>query len=502
MTTHMRWALISGDGLPVSGLLTIFRNVVGQARDQNLLTLPVTADLGYSWRPDKPGFFPFGPSGDPYPDWLDVSSVTPLTEPKDHLAAEFAAIRRAVAHPGDLTATARDHLRQRIDALAAPYEEYFTEWFAAGDVDWVVAVNMTLSDAVPVTTALHRAAARRWRDRPGGVVYWDHDLFGTCAVHEDGRRVYPATPNEFTLVPGTNPADRWAVVSSALEEETRSYPTRLRPHVVTNVLPSIPDGPLTSRHHDFLHAYGLAADRPVVLAPVRVFEVKGVEVSIEVLGGMRDACTQAGTPEPVLLVFGSLSEDPDYADTVRRAAKDNGVEASVVFLDGVPLSSHRDQTGAWRLDEIDLLRIARETHGAVLFTPNRPDVESVGLGPALAAVAGIPCAVTDYDAFDEHFGAAFSRVRVDRSAPERAGRQLVEWMTGLREHAASARNRLTANLADVGHRFPTGPWTEFLTELAGQLDERPRPSRVTTQRRGSGRRGDYRIVPFTRPTRP
>ena len=70
--------------------------------------------------------------------------------------------------------------RLRIEHLAAPYEEYFSDWFEHHGVDWVCAVNMTLSDAVPVTLALHRAAQRRWSaGRPGGVLFWDHDLYGS-----------------------------------------------------------------------------------------------------------------------------------------------------------------------------------------------------------------------------------------------------------------------------------------------------------------------------------
>jgi hypothetical protein len=46
-----------------------------------------------------------------------------------------------------------------------------------------------------------------------------------------------------------------------------------------------------------------------------------------------------------------------------------------VFFGGVPLGSHRDRKGKWRLDEVDLLRIADNTDGGVFFTPNRTDVE-------------------------------------------------------------------------------------------------------------------------------
>ncbi|WP_147455177.1 glycosyltransferase family 4 protein [Saccharothrix australiensis] len=466
-TAPMRWALVSGDGLPVSGLLTIFRNVVDRALAAGLLELPVTADLGYSWRPDKPGFFPGGPPEPRYPDWLRVTHAVPVGSDPAALAAELGAIRAAVARADRLGERERAELHRRVDALARPYEEHFDRWFADHDVDWVVAVNMTLSDAVPVTTALHRAAARRWGGgRPGGVLYWDHDLFASCAIHERGVRVYPERPNEFTPVPGASPGDRWAVVSRAQERETRAYPTALRPEVLTNVLPVVPDGPLEERHHDFLDRHGIARDRPVVLGPVRVFAVKGVEISVEVFAGMRAECARAGVPDPVLVVFGSLAEDPEYAEVVRRAVGRHGVGDAVLFLDGVPLSSAPDRHGRWRLDEVDLLRVGRASGGAVLFTPNRDDVETVGLGPALAALAGLPCAVTAYQAFEEHFGADFRRVVVTPGRAAAAGAELVRRMVAIRDGDEGAAADLEANLRRVRERFPDGPWLDFLGRMA------------------------------------
>jgi glycosyltransferase involved in cell wall biosynthesis len=470
MPATMRWALVSGDGLPVSGLLTIFRNVVDRARKSETLELPVTADLGYSWRPDKAQFFPRGLPGAQYPSWLRVSDAVPVELGRDELMAELGAIRAAVAEGDALEPAARADLHRRIDALAGPYQDYFERWFAEHEVDWVVAVNMTLSDAVPVTSALHRAAARRWGDgRPGGVLYWDHDLFGSCGIIEHGKRVYPATPNEFTPVPGGSPADRWAVVSPGLAAETESYPTELRPEVLTNVLPLVPDDGLDRRHQEFLDQHGIDAERPVVLVPVRVFAVKGVEIAVEVFAAMRTECARTGAPEPVLLVFGSLAEDPDYAEVVRHAVAEHDVGEHIVFLDGVPISSHRDAESRWRLDEIDLLRIARATHGAVLFTPNCSDVETVGLGPALAA-QGIPvCAVTEYQAFAENFGEDFARVEVDRAAPGRAGAELVGWMAAQRDGADWMEERLKDNRRRVEDRFPEGPWSGFLSDMIGAL---------------------------------
>ncbi|UOZ03604.1 hypothetical protein [Amycolatopsis sp. WQ 127309] len=467
MGRKMRWAVVSGDGLPVSGLLTIFRNVVDRAREADLLEFPVTADLGYSWRADKQRFFPRGLPGAEYPSWLQVSDAVPVPVDPARWMEKLDTIRRTVAAAEELDEAEAAELRREIETHSEHYEKYFYDWFTEHDVDWVIAINLTLSDAVPVTTALHRAAARRWAgDRPGGVLYWDHDLFGSCAIFEDGKRFYPAAPNDVTPVPGTTESDRWAVVSPALLTEARKYPSELEPELLTNVLPLVPGGPLESRHHEFLAERDIEPDRPVVLVPVRVFAVKGVDISVRVFAGARDECARLGVPDPVLLVFGSLDEEPGYADVVREAVAETDAADAVRFLDGVPISSHRDSAGAWQLDEIDLVRVARASHGAVLFTPSCVDVETVGLGPALAALAGIPCAVTPYDAFADHFGPGFSRVEVDPEDPRPAGHDLARRLSALREGDAALAEAMRANLARVEERFPDGPWTTFLAAMA------------------------------------
>uniref|UniRef100_UPI000361503D hypothetical protein n=1 Tax=Actinoalloteichus spitiensis TaxID=252394 RepID=UPI000361503D len=417
----MRWGLVSGDGLPVSGLLTVFRNVVDHAVDDGVLHTPVAADLGYSWRADKADHFPRGLAGSRYPHWLTVTDAVPVKWERTRLMAELTDIRLAVARAATLSGPEIQRLRERIDHLAGPYEEHFARWLCEHDIDWVIAVNLTLSDAVPVNLALRRAAARRWGNgRPGGVLYWDHDLFGSCAIPEGDARFYPPAPNSLTPVPGELPSDRWAVVTEDLAEEAAGYPTTSRPRITPNVLPVLPESPeVEARHREFLTENGLTGDQPVILVPVRLFRVKGVEISVSVFAEMLSTARDAGRPDPALLVFGSVEEDPPYASEVLDHVRALGVTGAVRFLDGVPLTSHRERAG-WRLDEIDLLRICRATGGAVLFTPNLPDVETVGLGPALAALAGVPCAVTDYDAFTSVYQGRVSCVRVDPAAPRGA----------------------------------------------------------------------------------
>ena len=174
-----------------------------------------------------------------------MGDAVPLGSARTELMEELTDIRRSVADADVLETDERENLADRVEALAGPYEKYFTQWLEQHEIDWVCAVNMTLSDAVPVTLGLHRAAAQRWTaGRPGGVLFWDHDLFGSCSVFEEGARLYPPRPNQFTPVPGSHPCHRWAVVSQGLAEEVSKYPTALEASLLPNVLPTVgPDGP-------------------------------------------------------------------------------------------------------------------------------------------------------------------------------------------------------------------------------------------------------------------
>ncbi|MFI5754625.1 hypothetical protein [Streptomyces sp. NPDC051569] len=473
----MKLALVSGDGLPVSGLLTIFRNVIEAELGSEELELPVVADLGYSWRPDKEHFFPQGRPDSGYPAWMSVSDAVPVDLERAELMRQLTRVRAGVARADALDEAERAELRDAIEALAGPYEEYFTRWLDDHDVDWVCAVNMTLSDAVPVTLGLHRAAAKRWADgRPGGVLFWDHDLFGSCAIFEDGVRLYPEEPNEFTPVPGSHPCHRWAVVSPALAKEVSGYPTSLTASILPNVLPVVESGRLQDRHTEFLAQRDLDRDRPLLLVPVRMFRVKGVEISVSLLAEAKKICESRGTPAPYLVVFGSLDEDPPYAREVLALAGEIGVLKDIAFLDGVPLASHLDAAGQWRLDEVDLLRLCRSGPGAVLFTPNTADVESVGLGPALAAIAGVPCAVTDFTCFEDFYGSDSGCVVVkgyqgNEGIPE-AARALVDLMDRNAAADPPVREGLDRDREYVLRSFDPEPWRAQFRSMT--LDATPR----------------------------
>jgi hypothetical protein len=469
-------AYISGDGLAVSGVLTIFRNVVELAHDLGVVEYPVTTDLGYSWRPDKAPFYPDGAAGTGYPQWMRVSSAVPadgrLGLTGAELAREWLALRSDIAVEPELEPARRAGLPGRIEALAGPYEEYFSDWFERADIDWVVAANMTLSDATPVTLALHRAARQRWgRGRPGGILFWDHDLFRSYAVYEGEERVYPPVPSELTPLPQDVPYHRWIVPTVDLALETAGYPTALAPEVIPYVLPAIPPaglGDIGAAEAEFLAQQGIAEGTPVIVAPLRVFRVKGAEIAVELIGAVRREAARRGDRLPVLLVFGSLDEDPDYAKIVLAAVDD---ARGVRFLGGVPLATFRDPAGRLHLDEVSLLRIASATKGGLMYTPNRSDVESVGLGPALAAASGLPFATTSYDALAGAYGPGLDYVRVQAGqAMDTAAAEMADWLAGFRADDPGVLAALERNRKIIGERFSAEPTRLLLLAMADQPD--------------------------------
>jgi hypothetical protein len=469
----MRMAYISGDGLAVSGVLTIFRNVVELAHDLGVVEYPVSTDLGYSWRPDKAPFYPDGAAGTGYPDWMRVSSAVPAGR-RPGLAEEWLALRSDIAAGQELEPGRRAGIPDRVEALAGPYQDYFAEWFERADIDWVVAANMTLSDAVPVTLALHRAARQRWgQGRPGGVLFWDHDLFRSYAVHEGDERVYPTAPSELTPVPQDVPYHRWIVPTADLAAEAAGYPTALAPEVVPYVLPAIPAafgysaaGDSAATYTEFLARQGIPKGTPVIVAPVRIFRVKGAEIAVELIGAVRREADRRGDLLPSLLVFGSLNEDPDYAKLVLAALAASGDPEGVRFLDGVPLATFRDPAGRLHLDEVSLLQIAAASHGGLFYTPNRPDVESVGLGPALGAAAGLPIAATRYNALAGAYGPGLEYVHVQAGQPmDSAAAQMASWLAGYRASDPGVLAALDRNRAVITERFSPEPTRRLLLAM-------------------------------------
>ncbi|KAJ7732962.1 hypothetical protein B0H14DRAFT_3615184 [Mycena olivaceomarginata] len=294
--------VVCGDGLPVSGLLTTFRNVVDMIKETSgcpqLIDLPIPVDLGYSWRPDKAAFFPQGPKEACYP-LLD-----------------------------------REALHQSIEAISVSYQQHFEAWFEAEDADW------------------------RWGNgQDGGVLFWDHDLLKSYAVHEDSKRIYPPSPNEFTAGAAGRSVARLGEYHHRLPPSY--WNTWGRPQWSSSPAVSRPD---LSRQRD------------------RDFHPP--------LATIQSACHKRNLPAPYLLIFGDPEEDPRYAAALKTLADDLNVSDDVHFIGGVPICS-----GVYRevsqLDEKDLAACSpRRRTGVSSFNPCTKDVESVGLGPALASIAG------------------------------------------------------------------------------------------------------------------
>ncbi|KAH9222621.1 hypothetical protein DL95DRAFT_454625 [Leptodontidium sp. 2 PMI_412] len=367
-----------------------------------------------------------------------------------------------------------------------PYQRHFESWFEENDIDWVCAVNMTLSDAVPVTMALHRAAEQRWGSgRPGGVLFWDHDLLSSYAVHENDERVYPLRPNEFTLVPQAVPWHVWAIVSDVLLPETRLYPIDLRPLVVPNILPLLSRQDIPIQGPSIVSSFllgidvmdGVRAGRPILLCPNRIFPVKGIEISIRVLAAIKGVSIKRGLAVPYLLIFGDPEEDPGYAAELHLVAHESRLTDDIRFLGGVPLCSGVKGTRVM-LDEKDLLQLAAATHGGVVYTPNTANLESVGLGPALASIADLPRLVSKFNALDQVYGDGLNVIRLDVSSPngfDVAARCLVDWMVASMKGSVPTSQQkawldvVLQNKGLMKKKFPMKPWKDLLLRLAAWL---------------------------------
>ena len=430
----------------------------------------VVADLGYSWRSDKARFFPNGPNPYPYPPWLRPTinnSIAGLNCAV--LSAELEEIRRCVAIFEQLDEPKQKSMADRIENLRNVYFDHFSSWLERHEPDWVFAMNLTLPHAVSVTSALYMAADLHYCGRPGGLVVWDHDLCGSNGRWDIAvdRRFYPSAPNDLTPLPAEAPHIKWIVVSRALAREAESYNTTARPQVLANVLPLVPPG-IEQRHREFARQFELSLQRPILLSPVRIYRVKGVSQALRFHAEVVRECLHSSLPPPQLLIFGSLDEDPEYAEELVTLRDELATAEYVRFLGGVPLETIREANGDWRLDEVDLLRLARVTNGGVVFTPSVSDFETVGLGPGLAAAAEIPAVSTRYNAFDEVYGAAgFSCVTFepDGTGMTKAANEFVELLARLARQDEVLIADLRRNREVAESIFPAGPWRELLKSM-------------------------------------
>ncbi|CNH32190.1 glycosyltransferase family protein [Yersinia pekkanenii] len=462
----MKWAIVSGDGLPTSGLLTIFRNVAEIAIKNNIIINEIPTDLGFSWRPDKKYFLPDGSRKSHYPTWMKISSIHHRSIDGTDFGNKILEIRSKVAKFESLTSVEIKNAEQDIISISKLYQEYFLNWFEENAIDWVFSLNLTISDAVPVSLALHNAAKTYWGNKEnGGVIFWDHDLFGSYAIYEHEERLYPKAPNILTPIPQDNAYTKWIVVSEALANESKNYPTELKADVIPNILPTIDVSKFSNIHIDFLSQHNIPVGSSIVIVPVRVFRVKGIEISINVFNELFNIYKEKGLSTPKLLIFGNMNEDPEYAHDLKQQVKILNLEDETIFLDEVPLQTYKNKDNKWYLDEIDLLIICHVLSGAVLFTPNVENVESVGLAPALAAIASLPCAVTQYSAFTEFYGPEYHYIKVIPEHPVDAAQQLFEWMRLHAAGEATIKSRLASNKLFVQSKFPEGPWQKFIHQL-------------------------------------
>jgi len=187
--------------------------------------------------------------------------------------------------------------------------------------------------------ALADAAASYFTGRPGGIIYWDHDLFGSYAVRgsNQGGRIYPEWPNELTPLPRAIGASRWIVVTEALRLEACTYGAPLEPEWIPNALPDLAGGASSADLAEFASQEDLAPGRAVLLNPVRIFGVKGVDWAIRFLAALRQVCGESDQPMPYLLVFGALDEDEAYGRSLRALVAERRLPGGVRG----PPGSHR-----------------------------------------------------------------------------------------------------------------------------------------------------------------
>lgn len=465
----MRIAVVCGDGLPVSGLLTILRNVLMLDAAQRVLEFPIDVDLGFSWRPDKGNYYPRGLRDAEYPAWMRVSTVVPQLGVGGDRAVILRETKRLVANESAITS---DDVQVRLDeyitAMRKAYCDHFLKWLRHYQISLVMAINLTLSDAVGVRQGLQMATDEYAEERGDLVtVYWDHDLFASCAIIDPktGEREYPETPNTFTPLPRDDGRTRWVVVSQSLADEAARYGAELGVDIYPNVLPDVSKASSDEYINRHLSRLGISPGRRIVINPVRLFHVKGVHLAVQVLAHMRRLAVESGDPEPALVVFGGLEEDVAYATRVLSLVKELELEDHVVFADGVPLTS--DFSGAsTRLDEIDWLRAAQMSGGGVVFTPDPADVETVGLGPALAAIAGMPVLRTEYAVFESIYGRDFESIVLnppyDAAEFERAA---VRFWEALKTRSPDDLRRLETNAEVCFAQFDATKWSGFWDEL-------------------------------------
>jgi glycosyltransferase involved in cell wall biosynthesis len=428
---------ISFDATPISGVVVEFVKTARHFADRGHAVL---LDLGYDIKADKFAFFrPYRDERELLPEWVRLARVDGLDEVAGYDRDFVAGVLDEVVGRGG-----GEHLRPRIEWMAARLSELIAAAWERHDVEFVLVENGTLPENIVYTKALYRAIEEYGARRGlGRYVLWrDHDLMWQSepSAEKYGEFPYPATPQ-----PVSSPHIHYA----ALHEQARRRTVAWAPQLTAiDVLPNtfahrrVVPGPGNA---DFRRHHGIPDGAPLIARCTRIIRQKRIDRELHLL---------AGIPEAYLFVAGDTAESPDEFRRLTELAGRLGVAGRVVFGGRLaPLETPRDtpDDAPRRYSMRDLL-----AHATVVSFLTSHDYESYGNPVGEAIAAGVPYLTTRYQLYDTVYGdKGFRAVVLDPAAADPPGPAFVRDVRDLlhddERRAAMAEHNFRLGERHFGH---------------------------------------------------